>query len=312
MRPPVPPVPDRPRAARTPALLLAGTLIAATGCALAPQPFAQLSGLLLDPRLDEVSGLAASERHADVLWAINDGGNGARLHAIGTRGQHHATFEVDGIVNTDWEDLAAFQVDGKRYLLVADTGDNGGLRHTLQLHAIEEPAALDADAPLQAAWSVAFRWPDGPRDCEAMAVDAASGQVLLVSKRRDPAELFAVPLRPGTHDVQVAERIGTFTGIPRASRAEREENPEGARRRGQVTAADISPDGSTLAVLTYDHVLLYPRGEGDWPAAVARPPRVHDLTLLPQAEAIAWTADAHALYATGEFRPAPLLLLTPD
>ena len=175
-----------------------------------------------------------------------------------------------------------------------------------------EPASLDADAPLEPAWTVAFRWPDGPRDCEAMAVDVASGRVLLVSKRRNPAELFAVPLRPGTHEVQVAERIGTFTGIPRASKVERRNDPEGARRRGQVTAADVSPDGGTLAVLTYDNVLFYPRGDGDWSAAVARQPRVHDLTLLPQAEAIAWTADGHALYATGEFRPAPLLLLTPD
>ena len=311
MRRPAPPAPARLRAARPLALLLA-MAVAGTSCALSPQPFAQLSGLLLDPRLDEVSGLAASAHHDGVLWAINDGGNGARLHAIGTRGQHHATFEVDGIANTDWEDLAAFQVDGKRYLLVADIGDNGGLRHTLQLHAIEEPASLKPGAPLHAAWSVAFRWPDGSRDCEAMAVDAATGRVLLVSKRRDPAELFTVPLRPGTHEVQVAERIGTFTGIPRASEEERQNDPEGARRRGQVTAADISPDGGTLAVMTYDNVLFYPRGDGDWPAAVARAPQVHDLTLLPQGEAIAWTPDGHALYATGEFRPAPLLLLTPD
>ena len=295
----------------TPAALLLGLVLAGTGCALSPQPFAQLSGLLMDPRLDEVSGLAASHRHEDVLWAINDGGNGAQLHAVGTRGQHHATVEVDGAVNTDWEDLAAFEADGKRYLLVADTGDNGGLRHTLQLHAIPEPA-LDNGGRVRPAWSVAFRWPDGPRDCEAVAIDAAGGRVLLVSKRRDPAELFAVPLRPGTHAVQVAERIGTLAGVPRASEAEQRDDPEGARLRGQVTAADISPDGRTLAVLTYDAVLLYDRGTADWGEAVGGTPTVHDLTLLPQAEAIAWTPEGHGLYATGEFRPAPLLFLTPD
>ena len=75
----------------TPAALLLGLVLAGTGCALSPQPFAQLSGLLMDPRLDEVSGLAASHRHEDVLWAINDGGNGAQLHAVGKSGKHHAT-----------------------------------------------------------------------------------------------------------------------------------------------------------------------------------------------------------------------------
>ena len=253
----------------TPAALLLGLVLAGTGCALSPQPFAQLSGLLMDPRLDEVSGLAASHRHEDVLWAINDGGNGAQLHAVGTRGQHHATVEVDGAVNTDWEDLAAFEADGKRYLLVADTGDNGGLRHTLQLHAIPEPA-LDNGGRVRPAWSVAFRWPDGPRDCEAVAIDAAGGRVLLVSKRRDPAELFAVPLRPGTHAVQVAKRIGTLAGVPRASATEQRDDPEGARLRGQVTAADISPDGRTLAVLTYDAALFYDLGTAGWGEAVAR------------------------------------------
>ena len=293
------------------ALPLLALLLPGAGCALSPQPFVQISGLLLDPRLDEVSGLAASRRHDDVLWALNDGGNGAQLHAIGTRGQHHATIELDGVANTDWEDLAAFEADGRPYLLVADTGDNGGLRHTLQLHAVEEPASLEDGARLRPAWSVAFRWPDGPRDCEAVAVDEAAGRVLLISKRRHPAELFAVPLRPGSHAVQVAERIGTLAGVPRASDAERADDPEGARLRGQITGAALSPDGRTLAILTYDDVLLYGRGTGSWRQAVASPPEIHALTLLPQAEAIAWAADGHALYATGEFRPAPLLLLTP-
>lgn len=309
---------------RRPALPLASALLLAlavgsASCALSPAPFAQLSGLLLDERLGEASGLATSGRHDDVLWVINDGGNGALVHAIGTRGQHLAAYRLDGVANTDWEDLGAFELDGRHYLLVADIGDNGGLRHTLQLHAVEEPgtlAAADAGSGeppvLPVAWTVAFRWPDGPRDSEAIAVDAAAGRVLLVSKRRYPPELFSVPLRPGTPEVQVAEPLGTLAGVPRASARERADDPERARLRGQVTAADIAPDGRTLAVLTYDDVLLYPRGDGDWPEAVARPPRVHALALLPQAEALAWTADGLALYATGEFRPAPLMRLTPD
>ena len=176
------------------ALTLSACLLA---CAPQKEPFARLAGLVLDERLREVSGMAASRVHEDVLWLANDGGNDAALYAVSRRGRELARFAVDGVANTDWEDLAAFELDGRHYLLIADTGDNGGLRRTLQLHVVEEPATLE-DGPLKPAWSIAFRWPDGARDCEAVAVDAAAGQVLLVSKKRRPPELFALPLRPAT------------------------------------------------------------------------------------------------------------------
>jgi hypothetical protein len=256
--------------------------------------------------------MAASHRHDDVLWVANDGGNDARLYAISRRGAKLATFRVAGAENTDWEDLAGFRLDGRDWLLVADTGDNGGLRRTLQLHVFAEPARLQ-DGVLRPAWTIVFRWPDGARDCEAVAVDAARGEILLVSKKRQPPQLFSLPLRPprgaGT---LVARRIGTLAGVPQGDRDEVAANPELARIRSQVTAADVAPDRHALALLTYRDVLLYRRrGREDWAAALARPPEIHALPLLPQAEALAWSADGRGLYATGEFSPAPLLFLNP-
>jgi len=297
------------------ACLLMAACLAMTGCKPSPPPFAQLSGLMVDGDLDEISGLAASHRHPDVLWLIDDGGNPARLFAISTRGRRLATFAIGGVVKTDWEDLAAFDLDGKHYLLIADTGDNGGLRRSLQLHVFEEPASLDDDSRKQAvlkpAWSIAFRWPDGARDCEAVAVDAARGQILLISKKRQPPELFALPLRPHG-GLQIARKLGTLAGVPTASAEERRTNPERARIRNQVTAADMSPDRRTLAVLTYQDVLLYSRrGDETWARALGRAPQIHDLPWLPQPEALGWSEDGRGLFATGELTPAPLLFLNP-
>jgi hypothetical protein len=85
-----------------------------------------------------------------------------------------------------------------------------------------------------------------------------------------------------------------------------------ARIRHQVTAADIAPDRSRLAVMTYNEVLLYRRrGDESWARAVAHKPADHDLPWLPQAEAMGWDAKGGGLYATGEFAPAPLLYLNP-
>lgn len=286
-------------------------LAAMAACAPQPEPFARISGLLLDADLGEVSGMAASRTHAGMLWMINDGGNAPELYAVSRRGRRLATYRIDGVANTDWEDLAAFELDGRNYLLVADTGDNGGLRKTLQLHAIEEPAGI-ADARLKPAWSIVFRWPDGARDCEAVAVDATGRQVLLVSKKRQPPELFALPLAPRMRGPETARRIARLAGVPLAGAEETRRNPARARLHGQVTAADVSPDGRSLAVMTYHNVLVYPRApEQPWASAVARPPRVHVLPWLHQPEALAWSAQGGSLYATGEIIPTPIYLLTP-
>ena len=299
-----------------PPLLLVLALLCAAGCTRDEGKATEvrggsLSGVLLDSQLAEISGLAASRRHRDVLWLHDDGGNPERLFAVSTGGTRRATFRLQGVPKTDWEDIAAFQLDGRRYLLIADTGDNGGLRRTLQLHVVEEPATLK-NARLKPAWSIAFRWPDGARDCEAVAVDAARGQVLLISKKRQPPELFAVPLRPKDTDLQTATLLGRLAGVPRPDAQAMKRSPRRARLDGQVTAADLSPDGRTLAVMTYRYLLLYPRApRQDWGRAVALPPRVQLLPWLPQAEALGWAADGRSLYATGEFVPAPLYRVTP-
>jgi hypothetical protein len=291
------------RAARHAAAFLC-LLLAACGADDAPS--SRLSGLLLDGALAETSGLAASRAHADVLWVVEDGGNPAKLHAVSRRGRRLASFGIAGVSNTDWEDLSAFEHAGHRYLLVADTGDNGGLRRTLLLHAIEEPARLQDGATLRPAWSIAFRWPDGARDCEAVAVDAARAQVLLLSKKRRPPELFALPLVPDGDGVHTARRLGRLAGFPAAGVA----LDDTARLRAQVSAADVSPDGRTLAVLTYGGLLLYPRAaEGAWDKAAKRPPIRREVPWLHQPEALGWAADGRGLYATGEFSPAPLVYL---
>ena len=290
--------------------LLAALLACVVACAPPSLPFSRLAGLITHGSLDEISGLAASHVHEDVLWVINDGGNPAELFAINRRGKLLARYDVRGARNIDWEDLASFTRDGKHYLLVADTGDNGGKRKDFVLHVFEEPATL-AGGELKPAWTIRARWPDGPRDCEAVAVDAAAGQVLLVSKKRSPPDLFALPLsaRRGTRE---ARRIGRLAGVPQASAELRRNDPKLAKLFPQVTAADLSPDGRTLAVLTYGSVLFYRREPGqDWREAVAAKPEAHDVPLIPQAEALAWTTGGAGLYATGEFNPAPIFYLSP-
>jgi hypothetical protein len=282
---------------------LAASAFASPGAWSAPD----IAGVMTDARLAETSGLAASRNPRGRFWVHNDSGNGAELHLMSDTGARIASVIVDGVRNVDWEDVAGFELDGKRYLLIADTGDNGGVRRSLRLVVVAEPARVIDGMRLKPAWTLRFRWPDGARDCEAVAVDAANGEVLLVSKKRVPPELFAVDLRAPRGTTQVARPLGLLQGIEQPSDEEVERSPRFGRYRSQVTAADLSPDGRTLAVLNYQAVYLYSRSPGaPWSSALQAPQRL-DFAWMPQAEAVAFSLDGESLWVAGEQRPSPLI-----
>jgi hypothetical protein len=264
--------------------------------------------VLTDPELGEVSGLAASRAHPGIYWAQNDGDNDATLIAIKSDGTRVATLKVLGAPNIDWEDIDSFDLNGKHYLLVADTGDNGGIRKTLALLVFEEPETLHDGDSIKPAWKIDFRWPDGARDCEATAVDVARGEVLLISKKRVPPELFRLPLK-ATEGLQTAQLVTTLSGIDQPSEAELKKNPVYGRYRSQISGADLSPNGRVLAVLNYHSVHLYLRSPGeDWAQVMKSTPGELSFPWLPQAEGIAFSTDGRSLLIGSEQRPSPLLM----
>jgi hypothetical protein len=268
----------------------------------------EYSGTKTDAELEEMSGLAASNIHKDILWVINDGGNGEKLIAMRTDATRAASFNLKGVKNTDWEDLASFKLKGKNYLLIADTGDNGGIRKSLQIYVFEEPKSLADDQVLEPAWSFDFKWPDGARDCEAVAVDAAKGEILLVSKKRVPPELFSLPLQPASKNV-VAKKIGELPGIEQPNASQMEQNPVYGRYRSQITAADLSKNGRVLIVMNYHAIYFYVRNDStsSWNTAFDKKPFLISFPWLPQAEAISFNREGDAIYIGSEQRPVPLL-----
>lgn len=290
------------------ALLLAAMSLLPLALA-AQAPSVEYLALVTDERVAEISGLAASRQHAGVLWALNDSGDRANLYALGPDGAVLATLWLRGARNIDWEDLAYVERDGRHYLLIADTGDNGGVRSELAIYAVEEPAQL-VDARPRIAWKMAFRWPDGARDCEAMTVDPTTGEIYLVSKKRVPPELFRLPAQPRGNRVETAEAVGLVAGIEQPTTDDLERNPVYGRYRSQVTSVDISPNGRQLAVLNYRRAMVYRRAaDQSWGQALQQAPEVLEFPWLPQAEAITFSHDGEALIIGTERVPTPLLRL---
>lgn len=96
-----------------------------------------VTGHIENDQIIEASGLARSNHHNDIVWTMNDKGPPA-LYAIGTNGSQYGSVTILNASNIDWEDLAAFELDGKPYLLVADTGDNESKRSHSRIYIIEE------------------------------------------------------------------------------------------------------------------------------------------------------------------------------
>jgi hypothetical protein len=268
-----------------------------------------VAGQLESGELVEASGLARSQRSPDLLWSVNDGGSKARLHAFDGSGFHRGRIKLDGVKNRDWEDLSSFEVDGTPYLLVADTGDNGNDRDKVFLYVVLEPD-LDGDdkAKAEPAWSIEFRYPDGPRDVEAVVADPANERALLLSKREWPPTLFEVPLFPPSDGTVVAKRLGPIETLPSPTRQDREQAVFTKDWHWQPTAMDLSPDGQLAVILTYRGVYVYHLDPGrSLYESLSGQAYGFGLGSFRNAESVAFSADSNSIFVTLEGRHAPLL-----
>jgi hypothetical protein len=202
-----------------------------TACAAAAAATTPPGGpvTLVDPRITESSGLAASRRHPGTVWTTNDSGDGARLFAVdadtgATVGVHRYGAPV--------RDVEALAVTRTGRVLVGDIGDNSASRELVRVFWFDEPA-LGETSGTWASWELDY--PDGPHDAEALASDPTSDRVVVVTKGATGG-IYALPDTPSRQGVNRLERVGTVDA--------------------RVTDATYLPDGSALVVRTYASLLV--------------------------------------------------------
>ncbi|MCG8640837.1 MAG: hypothetical protein MI862_13965 [Desulfobacterales bacterium] len=286
----------------------------------APYREAVRIGTIADGSINEVSGLAASYRDKDLLWMINDSGHPPVLYGVSRSGVKRAVFKIEDAVNTDWEDMSLFRYQGESYLLIADVGDNLAQRQSCTLYIIREPDRLrfqtDRPLPLKIVSRIRFNYENGPRDCEAVAVDIKNKQVLLLSKRESPPALYQLPLKmdePRTR--YTARRIAPLTTIPKPTPSDLKKKY--GKYRSQPTSMDLSPDSTTLIILTYKHAYYFKQDRSHaWKEIFKTFPREiklphPDSGELRQRETICIHPQTGELIVTSEGRFAPIYSLQP-
>ncbi|MGH2917361.1 MAG: hypothetical protein ACRDLS_02000 [Solirubrobacteraceae bacterium] len=257
---------------------------------------ASVTGRVTSPAATELSGLVLSRSQAGILWSHNDSGNPPRLLALRRNGRLRADLAVSGAENVDWEDIALASAPRARgTLFIGDIGDNGKQRSEIVVYAIAEPrvgGGSVARGATAAAQRLVLRYPDGAHDAEALIVDRASGTLLIVTKAYD-----------GNAGVYVTRRRSTRRTVT-LRRAARLSLGLGAA----ITAGDLSADGGTLVLRSYDRAIVFARrGREPLARTLRRRPCVAGADLVDegQGEALALTPSGRSFYTVPEGpRPA--------
>jgi hypothetical protein len=279
---------------------------------------AQLVGRMEDDRLVECSGMDVSLTAGNFLWAINDGGHGPFIYALGFDGRSLGRVALLGAQNRDWEGLDTFFWQERPMILIADFGDNKQVHDAHTLYIVEEPRLkgqrFKESAAIEVAWRIVFSYPDSKHDAEGVAVDALEGKVFVLTKRDNPPLLFEVPLKPLSAELPVvARKIAAVTRIPTPSREDLRHKY--GLFRSQPTALDFSSDRRHAVVLTYKHAYIFRRSRFEsWESVFSQNPMLVPLPLpqdrrdLRQREAICFSPSGNSLFITSEGKGAGLFV----
>lgn len=198
-------------------------------------------GKMSKTMLVESSGFAVADEYGD-LWTHGDGGTAASLYKVTPQGDLLQTLDLNPLINIDWEDLTR---DDEGRIYIGDFGNNQNKRRNLAIYRLSGTGLRQID-------TIRFRYPDQrafpPRkternfDCEAFFYRQDS--LYLFTKNRGKGnwvKMYALPARPGYHVATLLDSIKINTWI---------------------TAAALSPDSRTVALLGYGHIYLIERQPG--------------------------------------------------
>lgn len=269
----------------------------------APKPDAAQVVLLENVAVTESSGLAFSNLSSDRLWTHNDSGDTARLFAFDPKGKATGGCELVGVDAVDFEDMASFVQDSVARIVVADFGDNRSVRPFISLYFFDEPSPDQQTSVTQ--WThINVRYADGPRDCEAIAVDVQRRVVTLVTKSFLPvATVYELPLPKRSPPV-----AGVAANKPADSPAATDSQvlrPVTTLPIPLVTAIDRDPASGDYLVINYFQLFRFSVGENEKAWWQVSPTSV-DLPRLKQIEAVAVDRSGD-VWLTSEASPTPLV-----
>jgi hypothetical protein len=247
----------------------------------------------IDKRLNEASGLVASFKNRKCFWALNDSGNPAEVFLIDDSAKTKLVCKLSGARNRDWEDIAigSGPQSGKKYLYVAEIGDNNAKYDFKYLYRFEEPSLKKgSEQIITDVEKLVVKMPDGKRDTETLMIDQSTNDLYIVSKREANARVYLqkFPYPDTLKPIKVLELPFNW-----------------------VTSGSISPNGKEVLIKNYTAIYYWKRAqEKSLVELLAKPPLEIPYDLEPQGEAICFTNDGSGFFTLSETRDgAPMAKL---
>ncbi|WP_314000653.1 SdiA-regulated domain-containing protein [Xanthocytophaga flava] len=185
--------------------------------------------------ISESSGLA-TDSIPTVLWTHNDGGSPADIFQVTDKGKLLQKIRLQGIHNHDWEDITN---DTQGNIYIGDFGNNNNRRKNLAIFKVNprHPEKIDS---IRFSYEDQTAFPPAPEDrnfdCEAFFWHADS--LYLFSKNRGNRieKMYVLPATAGNHIARIRSTV---------------------KIKSMVTAADMNPSGTQMALLTYGKVFVF-------------------------------------------------------
>ena len=262
-------------------------------------------GTIKIAEITEGSGLAASRCQPNVFWTHNDSGDDAFVFALNDKGEKLGTFKIEGAKNRDWEDIAAFKAaSGECFLYIGDIGNNARVRNELRIFRVTEPKVSGADAnssvknPVKVAGAqkIIVDYPGLPRDAETLLVHPQTGDIYILTKQL----IGAAGVYKLSKDYNLAKE-NRLTKIAELSVP--------ATPGGFLTGGSIAGDGKHVVICDYFNAyeLVLPETARNFDEIWKQKPSVIELGKREQGEAVTYSADGEAIYATSEKENSPLI-----
>lgn len=233
-------------------------------------------------KLEEASGLEASESNPSYFWTHNDSGNFPELFLLDKKAVTKKIFTLAKISNRDWEDitLGPGPEEGVTYLYIGDIGDNMTRYPVKYIYRMKEPS-FDQSETINEVDTLIVKLPEGNVDMETLMSDPITKNLYLVSKARHSAGLYEI-LHPFTRDTLVAKKIVVLP-------------------LKQVVSGDVSADGKEVLLKGYEHIYYWKKtSDGSLVELLKTPATELSYDREPQGEAIAWSRDGSGFFTLGE------------
>lgn len=290
-------------------LQASSTPLSAQDEGLAPGPFAHIRSA----PINEMSGIVKSRRRDNLFWVHNDSGDSARIFALDSEGRSvlptYSKFTAYGdepevgkeqwqgfpvlyAQASDWEDIA---IDDK-YIYIADIGNNANDRKDLVIYLISEidPTASTRSAVVKAlpvAYPEQTEFPPEKKYFDSESIFVNAGKVYVITKHRGGG-VTGLGFEAGANlyrlDTAYTDKPNLLTKV--------DSHPA----LTAATGADLSPDGRTLAVISYADLYLFRDPVDDkWLSGGMERHVALDRAVFRQVEGLAWESE-NSLIITNE------------